>query len=210
MEKPVNRGNGDAKGVLFKSHILEVLTRTSPVLTLCTYVPIMISLLCIGNNILNLTAGKAVIWYFSGFFSWTLLEYFLHRYLFHFVDEREWTKRLHFMLHGIHHDYPRDEGRLFMPPIPGILYACIFLSVFWLLFGKYALYFMPGLMNGYLLYSFTHWSMHKFQPPKYLAALWRHHNMHHYRYPDRAFGVSSVFWDRVFGTMPPDPTKEKK
>jgi sterol desaturase/sphingolipid hydroxylase (fatty acid hydroxylase superfamily) len=210
MVNPVNKGNGNAKGVMFKSPVLEAFTRTSPTITLCLYIPIMVTLLYLGNHILNLTLGKALTWYFSGFFSWTLLEYFLHRYLFHFVDEREWTKKLHYMLHGIHHDYPRDEERLFMPPLPGLLYTSVFLSVFWLFFGKFALYFMPGLMNGYLLYSFTHWAMHKYQAPKYLAALWRHHNMHHYRYPDKAFGVSSPFWDRIFGTMPPDPTKVRK
>lgn len=203
MEKPVNKGNGNAKGVMFKSPALEIFTKTSPVLTLSTYVPIMIGLLVFGNHVLHLSVSQTIIWYLSGFFSWTLIEYFMHRYLFHFVDEREWTKRFHYLIHGIHHDYPRDEERLFMPPLPGLIYISVFLSIWWLLFGKHALYFMPGLMNGYLLYSFTHWSIHKFQPPKLLAPLWKHHNLHHYRYPEKAFGVSSMLWDYVFGTMPP-------
>lgn len=203
MEKAVNKGNGNAKGVMFKSPFLEIFTKTSPILTISTYLPIIVLLLMVGNHMLGLSFGKAVIWYLSGFFSWTLIEYFIHRYLFHFVDERPWTKRFHYVVHGIHHNYPRDEERLFMPPLPGLIYITLFLSIFWVLLGNHALYFMPGVMNGYLLYSFTHWSIHKFQPPKLLAPLWKHHNLHHYRYPEKAFGVSSMLWDFVFGTMPP-------
>lgn len=203
MEKPVNKGNGNAKGVMFKYPALEIFTKTSPILTLCTYVPVMVLLLMEGNHLLGLSLSKVLVWYVSGFFSWTLIEYFMHRYLFHFVDERPWTKRFHYMVHGIHHDYPRDEERLFMPPLPGLIYISVFLGIFWVIFGEHAFYFLPGVMNGYLLYSFTHWSIHRFQPPKFLAPLWKHHNMHHYRYPEKAFGVSSMLWDRVFGTMPP-------
>ena len=209
MEKTSKQGNGNAKGQMFKSPALEIFTRTSPYLTLGTYIPILVLFIFLGNHYIGLSVGKVLIWYFSGFFSWTVIEYFMHRYLFHFVDEREWTKKLHFVVHGIHHDYPRDEERLFMPPVPGILYICLFFSVFYVLFGKYALYFMPGLMNGYLLYAFTHWSIHKFQPPKLLAPLWKHHIMHHYRYPNKAFGVSSMVWDHVFGTMPPKEESKK-
>ncbi len=116
-------------------------------------------------------------------------------------SKRKWTRKLHYQSDATwytFHDYPRDEGRVFMPPLPGIAFIFIFLSAFLLVLGKYAFYFVPGLLNGYLLYSFIHWAIHKFQPPKYFAALWRHHNMHHYRYPDKAFGVSSCIkksWD---------------
>jgi|SRR6185437_802523 len=208
MDAAVNKGNGNAKGVMFKSPVLERLTKTSPTITLSTYVPIMVALLFLGNYVLGLSIGQALLWYFSGLLWWTVMEYFMHRYIYHFVDEREWTKKFHQMVHGIHHDYPRDEERLFMPPVPGIMYATVFFTVFWIILGKYALYFMPGLMNGYLMYSFTHWAIHKFQPPKLLAPLWKHHIMHHYRYPDKAFGVSSMLWDFIFGTMPPKDSKK--
>jgi len=208
MDAAVNKGNGNAKGVMFKSPVLERLTKTSPTITLSTYVPIMVALLFLGNYVLGLSIGQALLWYFSGLLWWTVMEYFMHRYVYHFVDEREWTKKFHQMVHGIHHDYPRDEERLFMPPVPGIMYATVFFTVFWIILGKYALYFMPGLMNGYLMYSFTHWAIHKFQPPKLLAPLWKHHIMHHYRYPDKAFGVSSMLWDFIFGTMPPKDSKK--
>jgi 4-hydroxysphinganine ceramide fatty acyl 2-hydroxylase len=210
MDTPVNKGNGNAKGRMFKSPILEALTKTSPGLTLGTYVPIMAGLLFLGNYYVGISLGQAVIWYFSGLFFWTIMEYFMHRYFYHFVDEREWTKKLHYAVHGIHHDYPRDEERLFMPPVPGIMYASVFFLIFGLILGKHVFYFLPGLMNGYLMYSFTHWAIHTFQPPKLLAPLWKHHNLHHYKYPDKAFGVSSMLWDYVFGTIPPDPAKEKK
>ena len=64
-----------------------------------------------------------------------------------------------------------------------------------------------SLMNmfflGYLLYSFVHRATHVAKPPKNFKYIWKHHSLHHFKYPDKAFGVSTTFWDRVFGTMPP-------
>jgi hypothetical protein len=37
---------------------------------------------------------------------WTATEYVLHRFVFHFEPSSEWGKRIHFIFHGVHHDYP--------------------------------------------------------------------------------------------------------
>ena len=56
----------------------------------------------------------------SGFFLlgvllWTLLEYLIHRYIFHYEPKTGVGKRLHYIIHGVHHDYPNDGKRLVMP-----------------------------------------------------------------------------------------------
>jgi 4-hydroxysphinganine ceramide fatty acyl 2-hydroxylase len=104
---------------------------------------------------------------------------------------------------GIHHEYPKDPSRLFMPPLPGLIIISVILSILYLPMKNYAFHFMAGLVNGYLFYSFIHYSIHRFRPPKRFKRLWSHHTLHHYKYGEKAFGVSTLFWDRVFGTLPP-------
>lgn len=146
-------------------------------------------------------------------FFWTFAEYLLHRYVFHWISENKFVQRFHFVMHGSHHLYPRDAERLLMPPVPGIIMATILFSFFYLIFTLlgFPLYtwgFFPGFFLGYLLYSFLHRATHVVKPPKRFKYLWRHHSLHHYKYPDKAFGVSNTLWDRVFGTMPPKKSYE--
>ena len=47
---------------------------------------------------------------------WTLTEYWLHRFVFHFEPEKGIGARLHWIIHGVHHDHPNDPLRLVMPP----------------------------------------------------------------------------------------------
>lgn len=196
--------NGTGQGRIFKSPVLEMFTKTSPVIAACTDIPLITLCISLGVHYFPLPVTKVIMLYITGMVSWSLMEYILHRYVFHFVNDWKWTKRFHYIVHGVHHDYPRDEERLFMPPVPSLIYATLFFSIFWLLLGHYSFYFMAGFINGYSIYAFTHWSIHAFQPPKPLKFLWKHHNMHHYRTQEKAFGVSSTFWDHIFGTMPPE------
>lgn len=153
--------------------------------------------------------------FISGIFVWTFAEYMLHRYLFHWVTEAKWSQRFHFIMHGSHHQYPKDEERLLMPPVPGLIMASglfgIFYLIFWIVgYPDLTFGFFPGFFSGYLMYSFVHRATHTMKPPKRFRHLWHHHSLHHYRFPDKAFGVSNTFWDRVFGTMPPASARLKR
>jgi sterol desaturase/sphingolipid hydroxylase (fatty acid hydroxylase superfamily) len=60
-----------------------------------------------------------------------------------------------------------------------------------------------GFILGYLAYDLIHYATHHFMMRKgALKFLKRYHMQHHYKTPDRRFGVSSPLWDMVFGTMP--------
>ncbi len=197
------------KGRIFKNSYLELLTKTNPSLHIFTYGSITLGLLIYAFS----TAGFRWIYlgtFAGGILFWSFFEYIMHRYIFHIGSEHPAIQRGRYMLHGIHHEFPRDEERVFMPPLPGILIISTLFLLSYLLMGAYAWFFIPGLVLGYMFYSLIHYAIHHINPPKRFKNLWLHHNLHHYRHPDKAFGVSSMFWDRIFRTMPPPPANPNK
>jgi len=143
----------------------------------------------------------------GGTLFWTLFEYLMHRYVFHLPNWNEAAKRFQYIAHGIHHDYPRDKERLFMPPLAGLGLVVALYLIFILLLQNYTLAFVSGMIVGYLSYSYVHFTIHTETPPKFLKKVQVHHALHHYKYPNKAFGVSSPLWDYIFRTMPPKESK---
>jgi sterol desaturase/sphingolipid hydroxylase (fatty acid hydroxylase superfamily) len=89
-----------------------------------------------------------------------------------------------------------------MPPLPSLILSSAILGITYLLLRNGALAFFPGFMLGYLLYASMHYAIHAWNPPfKWMKPLWRNHHLHHYKDEEKGFGVSSTFWDHVFGTM---------
>jgi sterol desaturase/sphingolipid hydroxylase (fatty acid hydroxylase superfamily) len=211
FEKIHNKGQAK----LFKNQYLEYLTKTNPVVIWSIYMPVIIFMLyyCNAAAGMDLVAIAAV--FFSGMFFWTLFEYLIHRFAFHFIAESKRAMKIVYIIHGNHHEYPRDKERLFMPPVPSLILASfIFGGMYFiaLLTGlkENAFAFFPGFMLGYLMYGTMHYAIHAFNPPyKWMKPLWRNHHLHHYKNEHRGFGVSTTLWDRVFGTMF-DLTKEKE
>lgn len=188
--------------VFQKNALLERLTRTSPQLILGIDLPLVALFLAIylvqGNPV-----WKSLVYLLSGFFAWTLAEYLLHRYVFHWVTDNRWVQRFHYFAHGFHHNHPRDRDHLFMPPPVNLALITLFWGLFYLVLDVHVYAFLPGFLLGYLTYTLLHYAMHTVpNPPKFLRPLWRHHHLHHSKFTDRAYGVSSTLWDRVFGTLP--------
>jgi sterol desaturase/sphingolipid hydroxylase (fatty acid hydroxylase superfamily) len=153
--------------------------------------------------------------FFSGMVFWTLFEYLIHRFAFHFIAQGERATQFIYLIHGNHHHYPRDRERLFMPPVPSLILAStIFISMYfvaqWLGFSQGVFTFFAGFMLGYLMYGTMHYAIHAWNPPfKWMKPLWRNHHLHHYKNEHQGFGVSTTLWDRAFGTMF-DLSKEKE
>ena len=89
-----------------------------------------------------------------------------------------------------------------MPPLPSILVVVTVYTLCYIALGYSALAYFPGFLFGYLLYGSMHYAIHAFAPPRFLKALWRNHHLHHYKEPEKGFGVSSVLWDHIFRTVP--------
>lgn len=160
-----------------------------------------------------LIGGKLALFIPAGFilglFLWTLLEYLLHRFLFHYPARGPLQERIFFLFHGVHHAQPQCKTRLVMPPVVSIPMALIAYGILYLICAvllKAPQWIDPltsGLLIGYLVYDLTHYATHHF-PMRGKAArfLKRYHMQHHYKTPEQRFGVSSPLWDWVFGTMP--------
>jgi sterol desaturase/sphingolipid hydroxylase (fatty acid hydroxylase superfamily) len=191
---------GQAK--LFQSQYLEYLTKTHPLVIWGMYVPVLVLFPYYAVNSLNIPVLQVLGIFLGGMFFWTFTEYILHRFAFHYHPETERGKRINYVLHGNHHEYPRDKERLFMPAAPSLIIASMFFMVFFAVLGKFAFPFFPGFMFGYLIYGSMHYAIHAWNPPfKWMKPLWRNHHLHHYKHGDLGFGVSSTLWDHVFGTM---------
>ena len=107
---------------------------------------------------------------------------------------------MHFIFHGVHHDYPNDSKRLVMPPSVSIPLAFIFYFIFSLILSPSSLYaFFSGFVAGYLVYDISHYAIHHFN---FKSAYWKkikkHHMLHHYSDASKKFGVSSPLWDKIF------------
>ncbi|ORY56915.1 uncharacterized protein BCR38DRAFT_450343 [Pseudomassariella vexata] len=147
----------------------------------------------------------AVCW-ISGVALWTLIEYILHRFLFHldeWLPDNRAAITMHFLLHGVHHYLPMDKYRLVMPPALFLVLATPFWklahTVFYWNWHMGTSVFCGGIF-GYVAYDLTHYFIHHQNLPLWYKSLKKHHLAHHFLDYQNGFGVTSRFWDRVFGT----------
>jgi 4-hydroxysphinganine ceramide fatty acyl 2-hydroxylase len=111
------------------------------------------------------TVGLSSYW-ITGLFIWTLVEYVLHRFLFHLdqhLPDNRAALTLHFLLHGIHHYLPMDRLRLVMPPTLFLALATPFWylahAVFFYDWNAATAVFCGGIF-GYVCYDLTHYFLH--------------------------------------------------
>lgn len=190
---------------MFKNDALDAVSRVHWWVPLVMYVPVALFFLY------QAIFDYHVAWYeILGLFSlgvvvWTLAEYVLHRFIFHLKPKSKFGERIHFLFHGVHHDYPNDSKRLVMVPSISIPLALVFYGLFYLILGKALVApFFVGFVIGYLAYDMTHYAVHHANfKSKYFRKLKEHHMRHHFQDPEHGFGVSNRFWDVVFGTKYP-------
>lgn len=187
---------------IFKNNFLELLTYTSFPLHVVFYGGISVLFYVLGIYYSNTSLFKGALIWVAALFGWTFLEYLLHRFVFHFVNENKYVQKFHFIFHGVHHDFPHEEKRTMMPPSGGTIFISLILLICYLIFGTTGFLVTGGIVFGYLCYSGLHYCIHMYKAPKFLQPLWTHHLLHHYQDDEMAFGVSNRFWDRVFNTMP--------
>jgi 4-hydroxysphinganine ceramide fatty acyl 2-hydroxylase len=168
----------------------------------------------------------------AGALSWTFIEYLLHRFVFHMtVDTASaWSISFHFFLHGQHHKFPLDPGRLVFPPVPAF---CILVPIYLTATAIFtsnthlAHAAVAGIILGYITYDLTHYYLHHGSPSLgYFQRLKARHMVHHFNdhqigMPPFAidepipkphltdfrivvgYGLSSSLWDIILDTLPP-------
>lgn len=196
-----NKIHNKGQAQLFKNSYLEYLTKTHPLVIWGMYTPVFILMPYYSIHKLGMNGLNVFLLNIAGIFFWSLTEYILHRFAFHYEAESASGKRISYIMHGNHHEFPRDKQRLFMPPVPSIILSSSIFLILYLILGENAFPFFPGFMLGYLLYGTMHYAIHAWNPPfKWMKGLWRNHHLHHYKDEHKGFGVSSTLWDHVFGT----------
>lgn len=152
--------NSEESIKLFKNNIFDYLSKVHFTVPLYIYIPV-IAIFCYRSFSNGITVGGFALYFLIGLFIWTITEYFLHRFVFHYHPTSEFGKKIHFIFHGVHHDYPRDKKRLVMPPSASLPLATLFYLLFSLFFDKQHLFaFFPGFLLGYLMYDMMHYAMH--------------------------------------------------
>ena len=85
-----------------------------PVVPVIIFVPAIAVMVAWGLS--RRASRRSIGWSSGGYALWTLFEYWLHRLVFHFEPDDGLGARLHWIIHGVHHDHPNDPLRLVMPP----------------------------------------------------------------------------------------------
>jgi len=183
---------------MFRSNIFDSLSKVHFTVPLYIFIP---AIAFFSYKALTYRIGLMpfIIYFLAGLVIWTITEYFLHRFIFHYQPSSEWGKKLHFIFHGVHHDYPRDKMRLVMPPTASIPLAAMFYFLFSLVLDqKFLFAFFPGFLLGYLIYDMLHYAMHHHNFKNgILKRIKQHHMLHHYQDPTKGYGVSSSIWDII-------------
>lgn len=194
--------NKDESVRMFQNDLLDKLTRIHFSVPLFIFVPVILYFIYQSFFTLGLTILAFGAYLVFGLFIWTLTEYVLHRFVFHWCPPGKWGERIHFIFHGVHHDYPSDSKRLVMVPTVSIPLAALFFWLFRLMIGPvHVAPFFVGFLCGYLFYDMTHYAIHHYNfKSKFWLDLKQHHMRHHYLDAHNGFGVSSKFWDLVFRT----------
>jgi sterol desaturase/sphingolipid hydroxylase (fatty acid hydroxylase superfamily) len=194
--------NKDETARMFKSDFMEAFSKVHWTVPLYIYLPVIAYFLYRAIFDFQLAVGTILLYIVIGLAVWTLTEYILHRFVFHYNPPGKIGARIHFIFHGVHHDYPNDTKRLVMPPSVSIPLAALFFLLFQAFFGSVLVGpFFIGFIAGYLFYDISHYAIHHFNMHgKIWLSIKNHHMRHHYQDPEKGYGVSSPFWDVIFRT----------
>mmetsp|Transcript_41764 Transcript_41764/g.90613 ORF Transcript_41764/g.90613 Transcript_41764/m.90613 type:complete len:260 (+) Transcript_41764:118-897(+) len=197
---------GGKSARFFHSDFLEFHSRTPWYYIPSLWIPVICLLLTGAHLMFNMSLFEMGPYMGTGFVLWSLIEYLLHRFLFHMPERiihcNRWVTMLHFLIHGCHHLLPMDPMRLVFPPIPAAIISCGVYSVFrTIVTTPYAMVMLAGSLLGYISYDLTHYYLHHASVRgSHFRTMKTYHLAHHYKNPNLGFGISSMVWDVVFGT----------
>lgn len=184
---------------LFKSDTLERFTLISPRAFAVAWAVLLPAIAWAGWGSVSPLTGLSLV--SAGLLVWTLFEYVMHRYLFHWETKVPVLRAFVFLMHGNHHDAPNDPLRSLMPLSASLPIAAIVWVIFAVVFGMPGTWLFLGFMIGYVIYDVVHYAAHQWPMQSKLAqAIKRHHMRHHYIDEGGNFSISAIFWDRVFGS----------
>lgn len=193
--------NKDETIPLFKNPVLEYFSHIHPATPIVAYGPVVAISLWFSVAATSILAALSV--FVVGILLWTLTEYTIHRFAFHIHPVSDLGKKIHFLVHGIHHDYPRDSTRLVMPLLVSVPLSVLFFYAFKFAVSPHHLALFAGFVFGYVAYDSIHYATHHWSMKNRAARFIKEYHMkHHYVDDNTAYGVSTPLWDYVFNTVP--------
>ena len=202
--------NKDETVRMFENDFLEVLSRVHWTVPLWVYIPVVSYLLYNSFFSYKMIWWNIFLLFLAGLFTWTLTEYVLHRFVFHYEAKKVRLEKDFISCFTVFIMITRRiQNGWFMPPSVSIPLAAFFYFLFYFILGvENTSSFFAGFIVGYLFYDITHYAIHHFNlKNKFWLSIKNHHMLHHYKFDNLGFGVSQPFWDYVFGTT--FPKKER-
>jgi len=209
MSKPLGDGPIErrtdvlrASPPMFDSRLLDAFSRVHPTVPILVFAPAIVALAAWELSFVDAPSLLGLL--ALGYLGWTLFEYWLHRLVFHFEPQEGIGARMHWIIHGVHHEHPNDPLRLVMPPAVSIPLGAVVFGLLYLALGKrYAPGVGAGFFAGYLAYDMLHYYVHHFTPRTRIGRMLRERHMrHHFQDDTKGFGISAPYWDEVFRTSP--------
>ena len=188
----------------FASDFLEVLSRTVWWVIPIIWLPVIGLLIKYSSQHIGIMPALAAA--SGGVFLWSAIEYILHRFVFHIDDylpDHSLFLMLHFTFHGVHHYFPMDRLRLVFPPVLCVIIATMLYGIFSIFLPHfYAVGMISGGLLGYVGYDMTHYYIHHGEAMgTHLSQMKSYHLDHHYKDFTVGYGITTKFWDRIFGTV---------
>lgn len=147
------------------------------------------------------TVATVVVAFLGGFALWSLGEYVLHRFAMHHLHGKGIMSREH-LEHHVHSTWSFSVTHLLS--WAGMLlvgYGAWMPLVWWLAGPAAGVAVATGWAAGYFFYEYQHAVAHLRAPSgRYGTWLRRHHFHHHFGHPMANHGVSTLVWDKAFGT----------
>ena len=145
--------------------------------------------------------GYSVFLFALGLLVWSLFEYAMHRFLFHWDSDAPLVKWMVFAVHGNHHFSPNDPLRNLMPPLVSLPISAAVWATCVALLGMAGTWLFLGFIIGYVGYDVAHYACHQWpMRGRFALALKRHHMRHHHVDEEGNYAITAIFWDRVFGS----------
>lgn len=178
--------------------------RTRPEIHYWLFAPVLLAQLGWAASTGAVSLPSGILLFALGAFAWTLLEYFLHRFSFHSKLEHPLVRPFNSGLHMLHHRDPASRLYVGAPIVLAAPVYALTLLAFRLVTGTgtRAIVMGSGLILGFLFYEFAHYTAHQRNPKtRLMKYLKKHHMLHHFADDANLFGVTTPFWDLVFGTL---------
>ena len=173
-----------------------------PVTPLLVWLPVSIGAIMWGATAWQLTNSELALFATAALVSWSLLEYTLHRFLFHPPCKSKKLCRWAQAIHGKHHGDPNHLTFALVSPVNAAVILLSLAGIFFFLVPSRGLtVFIGFFLLGYLSYEYLHLAIHHQKPRTRLGKfLARHHLSHHAQNDEGNFGVTSHLWDWLLGT----------